>query len=125
VFRVIKHAPGAIHVHAAEPDDAPGDAAKGIHQLLRLAAGAENEINDNIKLLPPKFWLMVLKKLAIAKNFFRALGCGRFAAMKNGYVMAAVLKLLRGELSDKAAAADEKYFHDNTSVLNRSHFLRS
>ena len=47
--------------------------AEGIHELLRLAARAENEIDDNIKLLPSEFGLMVLEKLAIAKNFFYAL----------------------------------------------------
>ena len=79
--------------------------------MLRLAAGAENEIDDNIKLLPPKFRLMVLEKLAIAKNFFRALRCGGFATMKDSNVVAALLKLLRRELSDKSAAADKKNFH--------------
>ena len=51
--------------------------------MLRLAAGAENEIDDNIKFLLPKFRLMVLEKLAIAKNFFRAVRCAGFAAMKD------------------------------------------
>ena len=51
--------------------------------MLRLAARAENKIDDNIKLLPPEFGLMVLKKLAIAKNFFYALRCAGLAAMKD------------------------------------------
>ena len=66
---VVKDAPGAIYVHAAERDDAAGNAAEGVHELLRLAAGAENEIDDDIKLLPPEFRLMVLEKLAIAQEF--------------------------------------------------------
>jgi hypothetical protein len=111
VFRLIEHAPGAIHVHAAERNRASGDAAEGVHELLRLAAGAENEIDDNIKLLPPKFWLMVLEKLAIASDFFRALRCGSFSTMKDSNVVAALLKLLGYELSDEPAAADKKNFH--------------
>jgi hypothetical protein len=79
--------------------------------LLRLAAGTENEIDHHVKLLPPKFRLMVLEKLAISENFFRALRCGGFAAMKNGYLMSALLKLLRRELSNETAAADKKNFH--------------
>jgi hypothetical protein len=79
--------------------------------LLCLPAGAENEIHDNVKVLPPKFGLMVLEKLAIAKNFFCALRCAGLAAMKNGYLVSALLKPLGRELSDKSAAADEKNFH--------------
>jgi hypothetical protein len=79
--------------------------------LLRLAAGAENEIDDNVKVLSAKVWLMVLEKLAIAKNFFRALRCADFAPMKDSDLMAALQKLLGRELSDKSAAADKKNFH--------------
>jgi hypothetical protein len=79
--------------------------------LLRLAAGAENKIDHNIKLLPPEFGLMVLEKLAIAKNFLCALRCAGVAAMKDCDVMPALLKLLRRKLSDKAAAADKKDLH--------------
>jgi hypothetical protein len=79
--------------------------------LLRLPARAENEIDYNVKLLPPEFGLMVLKKLAITKNFFYALRRGGPAAMKDGDVMAALLKLLGCELSDETAAANEKDFH--------------
>ena len=70
-FHVIKHAPGAIYVHAAERDDAAGDAAEGVHELLRLAARAENEIDDDVKLLPPEVGLMVLKELAIRQEFLQ------------------------------------------------------
>jgi hypothetical protein len=54
---------------------------------------------------------MILEKLAITKNFFCALRCGGFTAMKDSNVVAALLKLLGCELSDKSAAADEKDFH--------------
>jgi len=54
---------------------------------------------------------MVLEKLAVAKSFFCTWRYGGFAAMKNGYLMSALLKLLRREPPDKAAAADEKNFH--------------
>ena len=79
--------------------------------MLRLAARTENEIDDDVKLLPPKFKLMVLKKLAITKNFFCACGCAGFAAMKDCNVMAALLKLLSREWSDETTAADKKDFH--------------
>jgi hypothetical protein len=79
--------------------------------LLRLTARAENQINDNVKVLPPEFELVVLEELAIARNFFCALRCAGFAAMKDGHVMAALLKLLSGESSDETAAANEKDFH--------------
>jgi hypothetical protein len=79
--------------------------------LLRLAAGAENEVDDDVKLFPSKFRLMVLKELPIPKNFFGAVRYAGFAAMENRDLMAALLKLLSREWSDETAAADEKDFH--------------
>jgi hypothetical protein len=79
--------------------------------LLRLTAGAENEIDDDVKLFPPELRLVVLEKLALASNFFRALRRGGFAAMKDCDVMATLQKLRGRELSDKSAAADKKNFH--------------
>ena len=58
--------------------------------MLRLAARAEDEIDDDVKLLPPKFKLMVLEELAIPKNFFSALRYVGFAAMENRDLMAAI-----------------------------------
>jgi hypothetical protein len=84
--------------------------------LLRLPPRAENEIDDNVKLVPPEFGLMVLKKLAIAKNFFYALRRGGPAAMKDGDVMAVLLEMLGCELSDETAAANEKDFHGLPAV---------
>jgi hypothetical protein len=83
--------------------------------LLRLAAGAENEVDDDIKFLPSKFRLMVLKELPIPKNFFGTLRYVGFAAMENRDLMAALLKVLSHEWSDETAAADEKDFHDALS----------
>ena len=73
-LKTVKHSHGAIDIHAAQSHHAAGDATKCVHQLLRLAAGAENEIDNYIKLLPPEFRLMVLEELAVAQNLFRALG---------------------------------------------------
>src|SRR3954471_12947270 len=111
-FHAVKHAPGSIYVHAAERDDVADDAAKSIHELLRLTAGAENEIDDYIKFLPPEFRLMVLEKLAIAKNFFSANRRDGFAAMKDGDVMSCLLQSFDGRWSDETRAADEKDFHN-------------
>jgi hypothetical protein len=79
--------------------------------LLRLAAGAEDEINDDIKFQPPEFGLMVLQGLAVAKNFFSTRGRLGVATMKDGNVMATLQKLTGREMSDETAAADEKNFH--------------
>jgi hypothetical protein len=89
----------------------PGDAAESVHELLRLAARAENEIDYHIEFLLPEFRLMVLEELVIARNFFCALRRTGFAAMKDCHVMAALHELLSGESSDETAAANEKDFH--------------
>ncbi len=79
--------------------------------MLRLAARAEDEIDDDVKLLPPKFKLMVLEELAIPTNFISALRYVGFAAMENRDLMAALLKLLSREWSDETTAADKKDLH--------------
>jgi hypothetical protein len=88
------------------------DAAKSVHELLRLAAGTENKVNDDIKFQPAEFGLMVLERLAVAKNLFDSCGQLGVATMEDGNIVAAFQKLFRREASDKTAAADEKDFHD-------------
>ncbi len=57
--------------------------------MLRLATGAEDEIDHHVKLLSPEFGLMVLKELPIPQNLFRAVRYVGFAAMENCDLMAA------------------------------------
>jgi len=102
----MKDAHGAIDIHAAQADHTARDATKGIHQLHRLAARAENEIYDDVKFLPAEFELMVLEKLAVAEDLARALRDGCSTAMENSDGMASGKKLLRCELSDEAGTAD-------------------
>jgi hypothetical protein len=79
--------------------------------LLRLATRAKNEIHYHIKFLAAKFRLMVLERLAIAKNFFSVFGCVGLAPMKDSDAMAVFLERGRRERANETAAADKKDFH--------------
>jgi hypothetical protein len=92
--------------------------------LLRLATGAENKVNDDIKFHSAEFGLMVLEKLAVAENFFSALRCIGLAAMKNCDMMAALLKLLGREASDETTAADKKDIHDCSFSGPKAHIFK-
>ena len=60
---------------------------------------------------------MVLQGLAVAKNFFCARGRAAPATMKDGDLVAALLKGRRRVWANEAVAADEKEFHIFNSIF--------
>src|SRR5262249_17758310 len=103
--------PGAINVHAAERDDAAGDAAKCVHELSSLTFGAEDEVDDYVELLALQGGTVICELVAMTDDLRCSFGSGSVAAMEDGYAVALVLKLLDDEWSDETGGADGEDFH--------------
>ena len=84
-----------------------------------LAAGAEDEVDDDIEFLPPEFGLMVLQELAIAQNFFGPSRRAGAATMKDRNVLPALFESRRRMRTDEPCAADQKNFHPGNFKINR------
>src|SRR5215469_12889700 len=49
-FTAVQHTAGTINIHAAQNDNAARDAAKCVHQLPGLCGGAEDDVDDHLRL---------------------------------------------------------------------------
>jgi len=104
----VQDAARAIDVTAAERDDAGGRAAEQAHQLARLGAGAENQIDDDIRRRRAQRGRVIAEGPPIADDLA---GCGRRAAVKDDDAVPLLLQRARDVRPDEATAADEKNPH--------------
>ena len=120
----MQHAARAIDIAAAERDDAAGRAAEDAEELARLTAGAEDQVDDDVRLNRAKLAGVVAKLLPIAQDDWR-LGTWnlelRTPAMEQNHLVSGVFERRRDVRPDKPRAADEQQPHiwraGNNSLL--------
>ena len=104
----VQDAARAVDVAAAERDNAEGRATEQAHQIARLRAGAENQIDDDVRRRRAQRPGMLAERPPIADDL---VGCGRRAAVKDHDVVALPLQRTRDVRADEAAAADKEDTH--------------
>jgi hypothetical protein len=110
-LKSIKEAPGTVDIHAAEGNDASGNAAEGIEQLGGLRARAEDKVDDGIEFFARELLTILGQAIAVADDLLNACWNTAIAAMENCYLMSGLLKVLDNKWTDKAGASDKKNFH--------------
>ncbi len=77
----MKHTPGTVDIHAADDDNPPGNSRGRLHQLLRLLAGAGNQVDDDIRRETFEVSAVAGKIVAITLNLCEAgVRSGEFGA---------------------------------------------
>ena len=71
-LEAMQHGAGAVHVRAAQRDDPSGRAAEDGHHIARLAAGAEDQVDDDVRLQRAQHAGVRRQLSAIADDLARA-----------------------------------------------------
>src|SRR5207249_648456 len=109
-----------VNVRTADDHQPPGQSTQGVYELLGLAFGKENHVEDNFRIEPPKAFAQIGEAIAVAKHVLHATRQDgiRLATMLNCDRMVQTRELPNDVPPDEAGCADGENSHPQARRSN-------
>src|ERR1700733_14433403 len=110
-FRALRNAYRTIHVHATEHDHSSSRATEDGHQLFRLSAGADNQVDHHLGSKKFQRRSAGAELTTVALDLFHAGGRRVRAPLKHSDRVALLLERCHDVPPDKSVPTNKKYAH--------------